>query len=193
MVGGQMVDLEAEGRWGPHERRGALAAGAKTGALFDFAAEAGAMLGRRPRRPGAALAPTADARPRVPDPGRYARSHGGDRAVAGQDAGQGRSRRARRPSSTSSASTARMRNAAASSPRPRRPWRNTGPKPISCARRPASRPSARLDMILRDRFGCHSGAERSEEPGTHDRVTPVALERGFRVLASGESRNDRCD
>ncbi len=151
MVGGQMLDLAAEGRYGlaDLDEAGVRRLQAmKTGAILAFSVEAGAIIGRADAAAaGAASSATGgrSARPsRWPTTSSTARLPATRSASAPARTG----RRARRPSSTCSASTAPMRNAAASSPRPKPPWRITGPRPIFCARRPASRPSARLEDLV---------------------------------------------
>ena len=98
MVGGQALDIAAETAAAPLdlEQISALQA-LKTGALFGWAAESGAILGRSD--PDAAAPLRGGARARLPDPRRHPRRRG--RSGGGGQAAAARTRRAaRRPSSS---------------------------------------------------------------------------------------------
>jgi farnesyl diphosphate synthase len=155
MVGGQMLDLAAEGRYGEarlSEAEIRTLQAMKTGAILRFSVEAGAIVGR------------ADPAARA-DLVAYGKALGAafqvaddilDREASAEamaSAPARTSRRARAPWWTRSGWTARAGNAPASS-RPARPRSiASAPGPTSCARPPASRWNGRRDETCEERSG----------------------------------------
>ena len=147
MVGGQMLDLAAEGRFagnGPQrlgEDEVRTLQAMKTGALLRFACQAGGMLGsatRVQRRGARAL--RFGGRPGLPDRRRSARSR--RRPGAGRQIDR-QGRRGRQGDHGRRARRGRGKGAAASSwsPRPNRRSRRSGPAPRSSSKARNSSPS----------------------------------------------------
>ena len=136
MVGGQMLDLAAEGRFGksdtPQGENDVLTLQAmKTGAILQFCCDAGAILGNAaPAERDAARPLRRGDRPGVPDRRRPARRRGRRR-----HARQGR-RQGRRPRQGDAGRSPRHRRRAtpgwrSSSRTPRARWRHSAPMPPS--------------------------------------------------------------